>query len=60
VYLCLKVLFNQFAAGILAHVIYVMHQREMKEQMSAADPSCSNHFQFTNTLHIGNAKTPRL
>jgi hypothetical protein len=60
VYLCLKVLFNQFPAGILAHGVCVMHQREMKEQTSAADSSCSNHSQFTNTLHIRNAKPPRL
>jgi len=56
----LKVLFNQLPARILAHGVYVMHQREMKEQTSAADSSCSNHSQFTNTLHIRNAKLPWL
>jgi hypothetical protein len=60
VYLCLKVLFNQLPAGILAHDAYVIHQREIKEQTSAADSSCSNYSQFTNTLHIRNAKPPRL
>jgi hypothetical protein len=60
VYLCLKVLFKHLPAGILAHGVYVMHQREMKEQTSAADSSCSNHFQFTNTLYIRNAKPPWL
>jgi hypothetical protein len=29
-YLCLKLLFNQLSAGILAHGFCVMHQREMK------------------------------
>jgi len=60
VYLCLKVLFNQLPAGILAHAVYVMHQREMKEQTLAADSSCSIHSQFTNTLHIRNGKPPLL
>jgi len=60
VYLCLNVLFNQLPACNLAHGVYVMHQREMKEQTSAADSSCSNHSQFTNTLYIRNAKRPQL
>jgi hypothetical protein len=37
-----------------------MHQRQMKEQMSATDSSCSNHSEFTNKLHIRNAKLPWL